>query len=72
MRNRRFVINSKENKKYNIIKLVVLIILLIISVLISFETGERIYNLINTSYESESQMTKTNIAPLNFRVVIIY
>lgn len=69
-------INTKSNRKkcnnYNIFKLIILIFLLILSILFSFETGEKIYNLFNDSHIIERKLTNTDMARWRFRVVIKY
>ena len=65
----RFKIKRKNNKKYGIIRLSILIFLLIISILMSFESKEII---IDSSYNLETQITQSKIAPLKFKVTVEY
>lgn len=60
--------NRKDVKTF--IKLVILIILFLIIIISSFKTGERIFILRNTNFDTSEVETKSKIAKWYFNAVI--
>ena len=64
---------EKNKVKFlNKIYFIFLVIVLIITLIFSFNTGKRMYYLINTNLENEKTAVKTDIANWSFNVTITY
>ena len=64
--------NTDNSKKLNNLYLSILIFFLIISFIISFKTGNKIYYLLNTNLSDNFGKSNTEIATWGFSVRIEY
>lgn len=64
--------NTDNSKKLNNLYLSILIFFLIISFIISFKTGNKIYYLLNTNLNDNFGKSNTEIATWGFSVRIEY
>lgn len=63
---------KERNNNVNILYLIILIILIIFTFVISFKTGENIYNLVNTNLGNQDTVSNTKLAKWSFIVRIKY
>lgn len=65
-------IEFKKEKNQRNIKLIILIILIIIVIVTSFKSGERFFEIKNSSFDKAYSKVDSNVAKWCFSVKIVY